>query len=227
MSIAKRKSWGPDVQDRTTQRDLKRDFLYETAARCFTRGGYNGASLTDIAQELGVTKAALYYYVRSKHELFYNLHMLSLDFAEEGLSRARSEGHDGLSRLWLNNYYYILRLVASPVAGMVMTEEGALPPELKTAVVRRRSRLEHELRALIQQGIDDGSVGQRDPKMAALVTVGALNWLPRWYRPGGAWSAREVAIRMSDQLAYGLAADPAAVAALARLPQAAAAPAPD
>jgi AcrR family transcriptional regulator len=45
------------------------DRLLDTARRLFLEHGYAGTSLQMIADELGVTKAALYYHVKTKDEL--------------------------------------------------------------------------------------------------------------------------------------------------------------
>ena len=43
--------------------------VLRAAARCFNEKGFSGTSLKDVANELGLTDAALYYYVRNKEEL--------------------------------------------------------------------------------------------------------------------------------------------------------------
>jgi AcrR family transcriptional regulator len=44
---------------------LKRNRMLRAAARCFNLKGYSGTSLKDVADLLGLTDAALYYYVRN------------------------------------------------------------------------------------------------------------------------------------------------------------------
>ena len=43
--------------------------IVETALKVFARTGYAAASLREIADPLGISKAALYYHFRSKDEL--------------------------------------------------------------------------------------------------------------------------------------------------------------
>ena len=63
-----------------TQKSLERSQeIYLTAAQIFFTKGYNATSLNDIAAELGITKAGLYYYVESKQELLYQIIKLGLD----------------------------------------------------------------------------------------------------------------------------------------------------
>src|SRR5690349_1916091 len=46
-----------------------RERILEVARRLFTEHGYDGTSLRDIADELGFTKAALYYHFQSKEQI--------------------------------------------------------------------------------------------------------------------------------------------------------------
>jgi len=60
-----------------------------------------------------------------------------------------------------------------------MFDGVAAPPGRCVAIARR------ELRRL-KTGIEEGSLSPCDPKMAASMLAGALSWVGRWYRPGGA-----------------------------------------
>src|SRR5438105_3626378 len=54
--------------------DERKQMLIDTAARVFETHGFHGTSMNDIANELGITKAALYHYVDSKEQLLYEIH---------------------------------------------------------------------------------------------------------------------------------------------------------
>jgi len=53
--------------------------------------------------------------------------------------------------------------------------------------VRQRDRFERGLRAYVREGIEDGSVAPCDPKLAIFVILGAMNWVPKWFKPSGVW----------------------------------------
>ena len=53
----------------------------------FTEQGYDGTSLREIAEQLGVTKAALYYHFESKEDILMALHMRLHDFGKDALMR--------------------------------------------------------------------------------------------------------------------------------------------
>jgi AcrR family transcriptional regulator len=52
---------------------LTRDEILAAAANVFRRDGYQSARMDDVADALGITKGGLYYYVRTKHELLFDI----------------------------------------------------------------------------------------------------------------------------------------------------------
>ena len=61
------------------QAKLKRDAVLSEAAALFNVKGYHSTSLTEVADRLGFTKTAIYYYVKNKNDLLYHTYMRSLD----------------------------------------------------------------------------------------------------------------------------------------------------
>lgn len=59
------------MRDTRARTDLRgtRERIQQVALELFTEHGYERTSLREIAEQLGVTKAALYYHFRSKEEL--------------------------------------------------------------------------------------------------------------------------------------------------------------
>jgi AcrR family transcriptional regulator len=52
-----------------------RERILDVAQELFTRHGYDKTSLRDIADRLGITKAALYYYFERKEDILLELHL--------------------------------------------------------------------------------------------------------------------------------------------------------
>lgn len=60
---------------------------------------------------------------------------------------------------------------------------------------------------ILDDGVRQGTFrGGLDTRFAVLVVLGAVNWTPEWFSPGGNRSAGEVADRVSDLLLEGLVA---------------------
>src|ERR1700722_7748098 len=57
--------------------------LLDVALDLFIEQGFDGTSLRQIAEQLGVTKAALYYYFESKDDILLALHMRIHEFGQQ------------------------------------------------------------------------------------------------------------------------------------------------
>ena len=60
--------------------------IVEAAARVFHEKGYESTSIQDIAEAVGILKGSLYYYIRSKEDLLYEI---ILDVHEDALANIR------------------------------------------------------------------------------------------------------------------------------------------
>ena len=98
-----RKPWGGTIPAERESYESKRRAALETAARAFNERGFYKTSLNDIAAELHVTKAALYYYFESKDEILYECHAVAIrsltDTPLEGVDDRRLSGLEKIERL--------------------------------------------------------------------------------------------------------------------------------
>jgi len=177
---------------------IKRRAVLREAAASFNFKGYHATSLTEIATSLGVTKAALYHYFPNKNSLLAACFEHAMDVAFASLESARRQGGNGRERLVLTLAGYLSQLINELNCCVVLMEENALEPADRAKLVRQRDRFERALRAFVSEGIADGSIVACDPKLAIFVILGALNWVPKWFKPDGAWSAEQLTLALSQ-----------------------------
>jgi AcrR family transcriptional regulator len=205
----KSKAWNNLVLSRDEQLAIKRQALLQAAGRAFSRKGFHNTSLDDVAKVLGVTKAAIYYYVKNKQELLFECHKCSLDLGDIAFKKAEAEGKNSkeILRIFLHNYIEMLTNVFGPCG--VLLEDSALRPADRKVIVARRDAFSRRLRELISAGQRDGSLAAVDPKMTELFLMGAVNWLTRWYSPEGALTGNEIAGHFITLLFRGITPRPA------------------
>jgi len=184
--------------------ELQKDRMLRAAARCFNEKGYSGSSLRDVANILGLTDAALYYYVRNKEELVYLCYVRAADVGRESLGRAISDGKNGLDIVTRYIGYHVEVMVGERGPIAIMSEI----PSLKTAhreEILAVSR-EHGARfeRVLERGIADGSIAGCDVRMTGNAIMGALNWVPKWFH-GDATVAAQVVAEFPGILSAGLA----------------------
>jgi AcrR family transcriptional regulator len=68
-----------------------RQRILDVALDLFIAQGFDGTSLREIAEKLGVTKAALYYYFESKDDILMALHMRLHEFGKDALRLMEDE----------------------------------------------------------------------------------------------------------------------------------------
>jgi AcrR family transcriptional regulator len=68
-----------------------RERILDVALDLFSDKGYDATSLREIAERLGVTKAALYYHFASKEDILMALHMRLHEFGKEAMANLGDE----------------------------------------------------------------------------------------------------------------------------------------
>lgn len=193
----------PDRRARLTVENILAE-----SARLFNRRGYHGTSLTDIARAFGVSKAALYYHVKSKEDIVFRCYQRVLDLGMDGLDHAHAEAAAPDDELRIALRDFIEGLTDQWSGAVVLLGERALSPRQQARILRKRDEYERRLREIISKGIAAGVFMPYDPKLVGFAILGALNWILKWYSPGGERSAKEVAEVLSSYLVRGLQAHP-------------------
>jgi AcrR family transcriptional regulator len=179
--------------ERQRDREVKREAVIRAAAREFNRKGYHNTSLDDIAARLEVTKPTVYYYVTSKEQLLFECFLA-------GVERIRSAFRD-VRRLEVparERLNAVLRHYGEAVASefgwcMVRAEEQDLSPAMSRHIKALKSEIDHGVRRLIREGVQDGSIHPCNPKITAFALAGALNWIAHWYREDQSLSGAQIA----------------------------------
>jgi AcrR family transcriptional regulator len=82
----------PAISTKTETKSDTRERILNVALDLFSRQGFDGTSLRQIAESLGLTKAALYYHFESKDDILLALHMRLHEFGREALLKMGDEG---------------------------------------------------------------------------------------------------------------------------------------
>lgn len=180
-------------RERLHDREVKRDAVVRAAAREFNRKGYHNTSLDDIAARLEVTKPTVYYYVTSKEQLLFECFVAGVEPIRAAFREVRKLPVSARERL-----NAVLRHYGAAVASefgwcMVRAEEQDLSPAMSRHIKSLKSEIDHEIRRLVREGVEDGSIAPCDPKMTAFALAGALNWIAHWYREDRSLTGAQIA----------------------------------
>jgi len=189
-----------------TQKSLDRTReIYLAAAQIFFTKGYNATSLNDIADSLGITKAALYYYVESKQELLYRIIKLGLDDVKgEVLEPAREiENAEERLRFIILNH---ARLSAGGNHAVIIIshEVDALNFDQKQEVLHRRRDYFEFIRNTLVELEAQGKLQKIDLTTATFTLLGMIIWLARWFSPNGKMSVENVCEDVCEMALRGI-----------------------
>ena len=181
--------------------------LVEVATQVFFEKGYDAASLQDIADRLGMLKGSLYYYIHSKEELLYELinevHKAGLANIKT-LAAQPGDAVERLHKVIVGHVEHACRNLAS--TAVFLRELQALPREKQDAIIQDDVTYRGVFRELLVEGMADGSVrADVDPKLAALSILGSLNWVYRWFEPGGDVTPTEIGEQFADLIVRSVA----------------------
>ena len=179
--------------------------LIEVATDVFYAKGYDAASLQDIADRLGMLKGSLYYYIQSKEDLLYDVIKA---VHEEGLanieSLAAGEG-DPLERLRgviIGHIEHECRNLTK--TAVFLHELQALSPERQAEIIGDEHAYRRVFVDLLEAGQQAGLIrAEVNPKLAALSILGSVNWVYRWFRTGGEFTAHQIGEQFADLAARG------------------------
>ena len=205
MSIVSPPHWKA-FSSRRRDPATKREAVLQTAAELFLEKSYTRTSMNDVAERLNITKPALYHYFQNKEEILLECYRWGSRLIGEILNEISAHCGSGLEKVEAFIYAYANVMTVNFGRCVMRLDEGDLSPTALVEVRGYKRKIDRRLRAFVQEGIADGSIGACDPKLAAFAIAGALNWICIWYEPEGPLSPEQIAAQFAHTLTQGLAA---------------------
>jgi TetR/AcrR family transcriptional regulator, cholesterol catabolism regulator len=170
--------------NRNKGQDNRRGEMLDVAARFFSRHGFAGASIRDIASEVGVQPSSLYYFFKSKEDLFAAVYEKGVDEIIAAVSKATAKAGTPWARLEQAATGHLQALLSSDdyntlVANIVPRGSSDFDKRL----IQHRDSYEKIFVDLIAAL---PLPPRTDRQLLRLTMLGALNGVVNWYRPGGA-----------------------------------------
>ena len=185
----------------STRRDLVESQIVAEATRLFAERGFSGTSLKDIADATGLTRPAIYHYVRNKDELLAKLVAELAQGPVVALREINTASDVGpLARLRRMAYAIAILQAEEPARfQLLIRSEADLSDELAGPYQQGRREVLKEFVKVIDEGIRAGEMRAVDSRIAALSILGQCNWVAWWQPPGsGAEVNQHVAESIAD-----------------------------
>jgi len=203
-----RKINSPWAMERAAKSEIelqKRESVIQAAAVSFARNGYHGTTMDQIAEMLDVSKPTLYKYYKTKKEL---LHACDEKATERFMELAReSRELDGTALDKIKHYQYRSVEFYTDEFGraLALVEETGLDPEGRQHWREARDEITEMFRDIVREGIEKKEINPRvNPKLTMLALFGAFNFIPKWFRPDGGFTAQEICDQFFEVFINGL-----------------------
>jgi AcrR family transcriptional regulator len=197
--------WSEANLDRDVQFKLRREALLRTAARAFKELGYHGTSVEELARWLNVTKPTLYYYIKDKDEILFECQRLAFEYIKDALDEAQSKDLNGLEKLFRFLPRFSGLMTSDFGACLIRTGLHPLKQESREVLEKLARQLDVTMRAMIEEGITDGSIRPCNAKLTSFAIFGGYQGIARWFKEGGAFGLEEISEAFASIYLYGLA----------------------
>ncbi len=169
------------------------DTILDVAVRVFRERGYEGSSLEQIARAAGITKASIYYHVRSKEELLARGVGRALDSLFAVLDEPEARRGAAVDRLrHLVRRTIEITVERLPEVALLIRVRGNTRVERRVLERRREfDRIVSE--AMVEAQREGGLRADIDPRLATRLIFGMLNSITEWYRADGELGAAAIA----------------------------------
>jgi AcrR family transcriptional regulator len=183
------------MSDKSARKSIVAKEVLEQAAQLFARKGFANTSLQDVAEAIGLSRPALYYYYPSKNALLAAMVEDVTVAAVKMLAEIRNNVELGPEeRLRRAVESLVLWSLERPTRFKVIDRaEELLPPEISATHEAAKRQVLQAMSTLISDGISAGVLRPVDARMAALAVIGMCNWTAWWWTPKSRHSKEEVA----------------------------------
>ncbi len=185
---------------------LTKQEIIEVSVRLFNDNSYSATSVQDIAEALGVTKAALYYYISSKEQILYEIFDQTMTTAEVRLNMLMELDMSVVERITKIVFNHIMAVFdEAPNISVFFTEKAHLSPDNLVLINARRRQYEEIIAGVFEKGIEEG-VLRADLEILPTVyaLLGMCNWLYHWYDPNGRLKPEELADHYAKMILHGI-----------------------
>jgi TetR/AcrR family transcriptional regulator len=192
--------------------DIQREAILTQAAELFARQGFVGTSMNEVATACGMSKPALYHYVRDKSQLLFEIattHVARLHALIEEVA-AGDAVHpppaDATAHVRRLIERFVLEYAGARHAHRVLTEDVKfLEPADQARVLELQRQVVASFAHAIAQ-VRPELIAADLHKPLAMLLFGMMNWMFTWLQPDGKLSHADMAPVVADLFLGGLGA---------------------
>lgn len=183
---------------------LSIEIILEEASQLFASNGYRASSLNDIASKLNVTKPALYYHFKNKHEILKSIFdiimKIYLDAAIE-IEKMDISADQKLEKLIESHTLAVLNNREYSI--IFFKESNELNEDARNKLNTDMKHYEKIFESVIQEGITNKKIKSMNSHALVMGIFGMTNWLYYWFEDNGDLTKEQISSLYKDILKNG------------------------
>jgi AcrR family transcriptional regulator len=186
---ARAQTSGRENSEEASANDRRQQILH-AAAKLFGSRGFDATTIRDIASAAGILGGSIYYYFESKEDIFLAVHSAGMEAITNAVVEAIAQHEEPWDQLEAAAVAHCNALLSSSELPVIVSPYYTESLKAyRKQLVAQRDRYDKIIAGIIDKLDLPPEV---DRRIFRLHFLGALNWLPTWYRPKSRMSAAEI-----------------------------------
>jgi TetR/AcrR family transcriptional regulator, cholesterol catabolism regulator len=189
LKTAKRKTPPKPLRARKGRRvaskvkpETRLEEVLQSAANIFFAKGFHATSIEDVARDVGMLKGSLYYYIKSKDDLLFQLLLAGIEDGDAYIAKQIDPHGDPIEQLERAIRAQIDYIIQNRVPfGLFLHEFDSLSGKRQHKLISVMSRYNSRFVDLVRRAQEQGELMEGEPWLVVNGILGMCNWLYRWY----------------------------------------------
>jgi AcrR family transcriptional regulator len=186
-----------------TRETVSREVILERSARLFAARGYRGTNLQLVAEQLGVTRQALYYHFQNKGDILGALFDVVMSKMEAAVDATPSRPGEPRFLPMVRAHIQVIVENTEQVA-LLIHERPELAKLDGVDAHGRRQAYSGRFMEAYRQGVEDGYLAPMDSKLAVNMVLAAANAISAWYHSQSNLDPADVAAKVEHLVFHGV-----------------------
>ncbi len=183
--------------------------ILKSATELYASKGFDGTSVRDIADKVGLSVPGMFHYFSSKEEILYEIMTAFMDDAYRKIMEIYTADIDPIEKLSEICKFYVEQYAGHKhQLTILISERKSLIPEHRQTCIKKERDYVKALRNLFEELAKRKLLKPIDHSILAFIFFGMVHWTYRWYNPKvkGGIGPNELGIIFSEVFLRGILA---------------------